>query len=151
MVTPTWLLGESSWKGGAIILASFFGPTTVEFHRCDVEHNTAGQYFKDDPQGEGGAIVVGGGTTVVVEDCLFSNNTVGKKVCFGMLAGQGRRDLIGGGRFLREGRTKQATRIVFSCHVGQQRQPVVIAERYGWNAAVTTAHAVAAPITQHSE
>jgi len=45
-----------------------------------VNDSWAGASDKDDPQGEGGAIIVGGGSTLVLDDCLVSNSTCGKKV-----------------------------------------------------------------------
>lgn len=62
-----------------------------------MEHSIAGAPDKDDPQGEGGAIVVGGGVTAVLEDCLFLNNTAGKKVRLVCRHGSVSRDHNGGG------------------------------------------------------
>lgn len=80
MVTTIFVFDKSLWKGGAILLASRASPSRVEFHRCTVENSITGAYYKDDPQGEGGAIVVGSGTIFVLEECLLANNTAGKKV-----------------------------------------------------------------------
>ena len=55
-------------------------PSQVEFHRCSVDNNTAGEGFQDDPQGEGGAFALGGGTTIVISECLVVNNYAGDRV-----------------------------------------------------------------------
>lgn len=57
------------------------GESNIQLHRCVVDNSTTGQYIKDDPQGEGGAITVATGTSLLLEDCVLRHNYSGKKVC----------------------------------------------------------------------
>ena len=67
-------------KGGAVVIWSKSGPSRMEFHRCSVGNNTAGEGLQDDPQGKGGAFAAGGGTKLTLEDCLVENNYAGHEV-----------------------------------------------------------------------
>ncbi|MEP5117293.1 MAG: hypothetical protein ABJQ90_16330, partial [Parasphingorhabdus sp.] len=73
-------------KGGAVVIGSGNASSHVEFHRCTVVNSTTGRYFKDDPQGEGGAFSVDMGITLVVSDCILKNNYCGNKVCLTRVA-----------------------------------------------------------------
>lgn len=68
-------------KGGAVVIAGEDDPSKVEFHRCVISDNTAGNGdLLDDPQGEGGAITVGPMCSLLLADCLVERNRAGKKV-----------------------------------------------------------------------
>lgn len=76
----TFIYNSAARKGGAVVVGSGQGPSSIDFHRCQLENSTTGRAFQDDPQGEGGAIALGKGTTLVLEDCILKNNKCGKKV-----------------------------------------------------------------------
>lgn len=68
-------------KGGAVSLSGGADFWDIGFHRCTVNGSSAGDGIEDDPQGEGGAFSVGQNITLLLADCIFENNTCGKKVC----------------------------------------------------------------------